>query len=97
MGKEDELSWTAFQSCVEFSFDIDIIPFAVPFRIKSAFSHIGLSVFLHQACFCRRDVHLFHTIHICIMDIKERPIPQLQVPGQVRLIQIIKQAHRQVF
>jgi hypothetical protein len=30
------LSSTEFHSCVEFSFDIDIIPFAVPLRIKSA-------------------------------------------------------------
>ena len=30
------LSCTAFHSCVEFSFDILIIPFAVPLRMKSA-------------------------------------------------------------
>jgi hypothetical protein len=30
------LSWTAFHSCVEFSFDMLMMPFAVPFRMKSA-------------------------------------------------------------
>ena len=35
-GARDLLSCTEFHSWVEFSLDMDIIPFAVPFRMKSA-------------------------------------------------------------
>lgn len=41
------LSCTEFHSCVEFSFDMDIIPFAVPFRTKSACHQ---SIDLSAAC-----------------------------------------------
>src|SRR6266487_2757383 len=37
--ERDLLSCTEFHNCVECSFDIDIIPFAVPFRMKSACSN----------------------------------------------------------
>ena len=35
------LSVTEFHNWVEFSFDMDIIPFAVPLRMKSAYDEVG--------------------------------------------------------
>ena len=78
VGEGSVLSWTAFHSCVEFSLDMDIMPFAVPFRMKSAYSNRHRqpsSAFHHGA-----RAHLFHTINVRIVNIEKWPITQLQPP-----------------
>ena len=68
---------------MEFSFDIDMIPFAVPFRMKSAF--LRVSVLRHpDKAGC--PLYLFHTVDIGVMNIEERPVSERQVPWQFWLV-----------
>jgi hypothetical protein len=79
LGRERRLlSCTEFQSCVECSFDIDIMPFAVPFRMKSACMQPSASV--PFPCKADANTYLFYTINKCVMNIEQWSISQCQPP-----------------
>jgi hypothetical protein len=86
----DSLSCTEFHNFVEFSFDIDIIPFAVPYRIKSAW-HCKFVGRLE-----RLGTNLFDAVNIGVMNIKKGTIPEFQLPWQVWFVEIVEESNRKV-
>lgn len=90
----NELSFTASHNAVEFSADMDIIPFALPYRRKSAclsLAPISPTPLVTQ----KPSTHLLNTIHKPIRNppLPDPPsIPNLDPPRQLRRVEIRQQS-----
>jgi len=72
-----------FQRAVEEALDMDIMPFAVPLRMKSAWG-FGVNTIPHRLVVREGGgcgiTNLFDTVHERVMNIEQRPIAQRKMP-----------------